>query len=262
MSLVPIDWTAMLRSLDRAARRVADLLRSAPDGDAKVAGLDWTVSELGAHLINEAGRFERFARGKSEPLGDVAQYNADEIATITERNPAKQADTFLAEHAKYMDFAKQHDGNEASVWFEVELELAEAAGIYLGELSVHAVDIARTIGSKVKIPREDALLVAAGLVTILPGFVDPEATLGFFGSYTLKLRGGPSIVLRFTDGTLVVEAKNGERTDCTINADPEAFLLVGYGRLPQYKPIVTGKLIAAGRKPWLGLKFGSLLVNP
>jgi hypothetical protein len=70
------------------------------------------------------------------------------------------------------------------------------------------------------------------------------------------------VVLRFDDGKLTVEAANGARSDCTINADPAAFLLVGYGRQSQWAPIVRGKLLASGRKPWLGLKFAKLLVNP
>ena len=72
------------------------------------------------------------------------------------------------------------------------------------------------------------------------------------------------MLLTFTDGVMSVGRgrREGDAADCTISADPEAFLLVGYGRSSQWGPILRGKIFASGRKPWLGLKFNSLLVKP
>lgn len=256
----------MQGALDRAAGRLADLLRSAPDGNAKVSGLDWTVSDLGAHLINEAERFERFGRGSPQPLEDVAQVNANEIASVAERDPAKQADLFEAAHARFSALAAQHSGTDPFTWFEQPMEWAEAGGIYLGELNIHAIDLARTLGRKVSIDTQDAIDTAYGLLPILPLFVDREKARGFTATYKLKLRGGTPLLLSFDSGGLSVGRARREAdsasTDCTISADPATFLLVGYGRSSQWGPILRGKLFASGRKPWLGLKFNSLLVNP
>jgi uncharacterized protein (TIGR03083 family) len=264
VSLVPIDWTQIRGGLDRGANRVAALLRTAPDPGARVKGLEWSVSDLGAHLVNEAERFERFGRGESQPLDDVAQANADEIATVSERDPAIQAGLFLDGHAKFMALAKQHSGEDAYVWWDSKMTWAEAAGIYLGELCIHAVDLARTQGQRAPIAKEDALNVAYGLLAILPDFVDKEAAKGFDGTFKLALRGGTPVLLSFTDGVMSVGRgrREGDAADCTISADPEAFLLVGYGRSSQWGPILRGKIFASGRKPWLGLKFNSLLVKP
>ena len=254
----------MRAALDRGANRIAALLRTAPDRDAKVKGLDWSVADLGAHLVTETDRFERFGRGESQPLGDVAQTNADELAAITERDPALQAGLFLDGHARYMALAKQHEGTDPYVWYDTKMEWAEAAGIYLGELCIHAVDLARTQGQRAPISRDDALNVAWGLLPILPSFVDREKARGFNGTYKLSLRGGTPLLLTFTDGELSVgrARREADSADCTISADPEAFLLVGYGRTSQWGPILRGKIFASGRKPWLGLKFNSLLVKP
>ncbi len=264
MSLVPIDWTQIRAGLDRAANRIGALLRTAPDRDTRVKGLDWTVADLGAHLVNETDRFERFGRGESQPLDDVPQTNADEIATVTERDPALQAALFLEGHAKYMALAKEHQGTDPYTWFDSKMEWAEAAGIYLGELCIHAVDLARTQGQKAPIAKEDALNIAYGLLPILPNFVDKERANGFNGTFKLALRGGTPLLLTFTDGVMSVgrARREADSADCKISADPEAFLLVGYGRTSQWGPIVRGKLFASGRKPWLGLKFNSLLVKP
>lgn len=254
----------MRAALDRGANRVAALLRTAPDRERRVKGLVWTVSDLGAHLITEAQRFERFGRGESKPLDDVARTNADDIATITERDPALQAGLFLDEHAKYMALAKQQQGTDPYVWFDKKLDWAEAAGIYLGELNIHALDLARTQGMKAPITRDDALSVAYGLLPILPDFIDRDRARGFRATYKLALRGGVPLLLTFEDGQLFVSQarREADSADCTISADPETFLLVGYGRTSQWGPILRGKIFASGRKPWLGLKFGWLLVKP
>lgn len=263
MSLGPIGWEDVRVSLDRNARSVAGLMRAAaPKADATVPGLEWSVSQLCAHLVTEARRFERFGKGGSVPLPDVAVFNADEIAQIGERDPVRLADRFLSDHATFMGSAAGHAGTDPFTWFGLDIEWQEAAAIYLGELSVHGLDLSRVAGQRWTIPRGDALNVAYGLLPILPQFVDAEGARSFRGSFELRLRGGAPMVLAFDDGALTVTPQDGRRADCVINADPEAFLLVGYGRTGRWGPILRGKILASGRKPWLGLKFNSLLVNP
>ncbi len=62
-------------------------------------------------------------------------------------------------------------------------------------------------------------------------------------------------------GTGVV-TEAGEKADSVITADPVAFLLIGFGRVPQLPQILRGKLRAGGRKPWLAAEFGTLLAAP
>jgi hypothetical protein len=37
-------------------------------------------------------------------------------------------------------------------------------------------------------------------------------------------------------------------------------LLIGYGRLPVWRGIATGKALAFGRRPWLGPRFPTLFL--
>jgi hypothetical protein len=85
--------------------------------------------------------------------------------------------------------------------------------------------------------------------------------MGLRVSYELRMRGGRRFRLAFADGAATVTAA-GERADCVITADPVAFLLLGFGRITQWPLIFRGRLRAGGRKPWLALRFGSLLVTP
>ena len=56
--------------------------------------------------------------------------------------------------------------------------------------------------------------------------------------------------------------RDGESVDCHVSADPVALLLVAYGRRSQWVPILTGRLVAWGRKPWLGVRLVRYLVAP
>ena len=57
-------------------------------------------------------------------------------------------------------------------------------------------------------------------------------------------------------------AGTASSVDCHVSADPVALLLVAYGRRSQWVPILTGRLVAGGRKPWLGVRLVRYLVAP
>ena len=59
-----------------------------------------------------------------------------------------------------------------------------------------------------------------------------------------------------------VEAPSARRVDCHLSVDPAAFLLVAWDRMSQWHAIPRGQLLAWGRRPWLGLRFRSLLRSP
>ncbi|MER7625610.1 hypothetical protein [Streptomyces sp. NPDC126503] len=50
--------------------------------------------------------------------------------------------------------------------------------------------------------------------------------------------------------------------DCRIAAEPTAFLLVSFRRVPVRKAIARGGLRAGGRRPWLATRLGTLISTP
>ncbi len=50
--------------------------------------------------------------------------------------------------------------------------------------------------------------------------------------------------------------------DTVISADPATFLLVVYKRMNPWLAILTGRLVAWGRRPWLALSFASRFHQP
>ena len=98
-------------------------------------------------------------------------------------------------------------------------------------------------------------------MTMVPDYLDRRRAAGLRVRYELRLRGGPRYRIAIDDGEAEVTAP-GRPADCWISADPAAFLLVGYGRSGQWGQIARGKLVAGGRKPWLGFAFGQLITGP
>jgi hypothetical protein len=142
----------------------------------------------------------------------------------------------------------------------LEMTVDTMARVILGEYLIHGLDIARAAKTGWRISPEDALRVVEGVVTLAPKYLDPVVSRDVTASYELRFRGGPAYRLDVDRGTATVGSATG-KADCTISADPVAFLLVGFGRASQWGAIMRGKLIAFGRKPWLGFKFGSLLTS-
>jgi hypothetical protein len=134
-------------------------------------------------------------------------------------------------------------------------------GLLLGEQLVHGLDIARASRAPWCIGRADALLVIPAVLAVTPEYVHPSRSAGVNVSFELRIRGGGRYRLAVHDGTGEITAA-GEKADCVISADPVAFLLVGFGRIAQWRPIIGGQMMARGRKPWLAVKFGTLLSSP
>ena len=139
--------------------------------------------------------------------------------------------------------------------------VSTVTAIALGEMLIHGLDVARSLGQPWPIDRRETRLVIAGMTRVLPRFVSKRNRGAAQAAYEIRVRGGDRFVCRFANGGLAVEPPGGP-VDCVISADPVAFLLVGYGRISQWGPITQGKMLAWGRKPWRSLRFKSLLANP
>jgi hypothetical protein len=133
----------------------------------------------------------------------------------------------------------------------------------LGELTVHAYDIATGTGRPWPISAEHAkLIVGTVCPEMSPLVVRPAAGRGAPLTYEVRLRGnGPRYVIRVANGKAEVRAAGGP-VDCVISADPVTYLLVVYGRMPLGHALVRGRMLAWGRRPWLSLHFKDLFFNP
>jgi uncharacterized protein (TIGR03083 family) len=249
------------KALRTVAPRTAAVIRTAGESGAPVPGLAWTVGQTAAHLVNEFRDYTAYAQGsKMAAEGDRpsrlnAAANAGQLRADPDRDLGSLADRLLPAVEDFL--AVEHRVEPVTVSNGIAMSRETMASALLGELLVHGLDIARASGQPWRIDRADALLVIDGVMTMVPHYL--ETTLD--ASFEVRLRGGPRYLIKIQNGAATSSAGGG-KSDCWISADPEAFLLVGFGRTGQWGQIARGRLVAGGRKPWLATKFGSLITGP
>jgi hypothetical protein len=273
------EKVAVADALRAAAARTAAVIRAAGAPGARVPGLDWTVAETAAHLVNEFVDYTAYAQGR-KPAGEGAPSqrnaaaNAAQLRADPDRDLVRLADrlgpaveTFLAiEPAAFADERAVNEGTGRGgvlVSNGIRMSWETMTSALLGELLIHGLDVARASRQPWRIGRADALRVIAGVMTMVPDYLDRERAAGMQTTFELRLRGGPRYLIEIAGGRAVTgESGPGARPDCWISADPVAFLTVGFGRTGQWGQIVRGKMVAGGRKPWLATKFGTLITGP
>ncbi|HZQ30989.1 MAG TPA: hypothetical protein VFB19_04575 [Mycobacterium sp.] len=252
-----------------AVERSAELWRRTPAPNAPVPGLTWSAAQTAAHMVGDLTEYTEGLEGHSvaavgsgSPSKRSAAANARHLEMVGERDMRRLADTLEEQAVRYIDAASNVDeGTSIHTANGLVLTPPIMTCLLLGEQLVHGLDIARAGRARWCISRADALLVIPGVLTVAPQYVHPTRSANESVSFELRIRGGGRYRLAVHHGTAEITAA-GEKADCVISADPVAFLLVGYGRIAQWRPIIGLNMMAFGRKPWLATKFGSLISSP
>ena len=283
-----VDWQQSQDALRDEVARVTALLRSIQDPGIPAVG-QWNVGELAMHLsqvwIAVPGLARRNLSRLYEAIPSIADvagdslmqdmYELDGLTVLgvksdSQRDPAVLADRIEQRAQEYLVACAGHSPDERRPWF-VEgstLPLSALTGHLLNETVMHGYDIARAAGRKWRIePAHAAMVVRQFFVPVLRTldprvFVNGEKAAGLRATYDIRLRGHDRLHFIFDDGSLRVEEPASRPVDCHISADPAAFVMVFWARQSQWHAIAKGKLMAWGRKPWLGPRFRPLLRNP
>ncbi len=264
------DTIPAAAALAAAAERTAQLMREVTNPAAPVPGLSWTAAELAAHMVADLRTYTGVVAGQG-PVAAPGTASAAELGTAENRRqldeyPERNLDRLAAELTRAMPAfiaaaGTAPSGAQVGSPIGVAMTPATVAAIVLGEQLIHGLDLARAAGRPWPIAAADARLVIPGAVQMLPPYLHREQARGLQARYELRFGGDLRYSLVIDDGTATVGPATG-RADCVITADPVAFLLVGYGRISQWGPMLRGQLRAGGRKPWLGFKFNKLVVSP
>jgi hypothetical protein len=263
----------LLDALREAVDTSAELWRRVGRPDAPVPGLTWTAAETAAHTVGDlrdyaqalarhtGGYMTHANRPQESPTRLSAAVNARHLMEVPERDMGRLADMLEEATATYLAAAVAADDSAAIPTPNgLVISPSTMTCLLLGEQLIHGLDISRAATAPWTISPRDALLVIPGVLTVAPQYLRPSRA-HVRASFELRMRGANRYRMAVNKGTAVVTAA-GEKADCTITADPVAFLLLGYGRIPQWAPIIRGRLRAGGRKPWLAMKFGTLLSSP
>lgn len=263
-------------ALAQAVGRSAALWRSIDDPGAPVPGLAWTAGETAAHVVADMREYADALTGHrsgdrtavdipaESPARLRTAVNDGHLRDVGERDLHRLADMLEETAPRYLSAAAAIDPAEHPSIVTADslvLEPALMTCLLLGEQLIHGLDIARAARRHWDIDRDDALRVIPAALALAPNYLRPSRVQGLSISFELRMQGAGRYRLAIEEGVGVVTAAD-EKSDCVITADPVTFLLIGYGRVPQWPQILRGHLRAGGRKPWLAAKFGSLLASP
>ena len=264
------------------------LLRSVRDPAAPAVG-QWNLAETAMHLsqawIGVPALAQQDLSAVYEVLPDIAGVAGESliqdlwelgdlmmlaVKSDPERDPAVLADRIEERAEKYFRECAGHSANELRPWMVegTTLPLWALTGHLLNETLMHGYDIARADGRTWRIEPAQANMVLEQF--FIPAtqqlssktLVNSSKAAGVQATYDIRIRGGKSFHFIFDDGELTIAEPSDRSVDCHISADPVAFLMVVWNRQSQWPAIATGKLMAWGRKPWLGFQLRSLMRNP
>jgi uncharacterized protein (TIGR03083 family) len=261
-----VDQQEACSAGERTTRAYVDLLRQARNPQKNAIG-EWTVGDTATHT---AQVFEMYAQASTGdgtfPVPTTTSLNdhwARRLGEEEGRDPAAAADRIEKAAQTIWPAYGAMTSDRIVEWYGgVKVPAFTPPSIMITEALVHGYDIAQAEGRPWTIDAEVARISVRGLFPLLPEYVNKEAAADVHICYELSLRGGPPAYLTFENGALSVDQSPPRPVDCKLSVDPATYLLVGYGRIGQWGPTLRGKVVAYGRKPWLGLKLGKLIASP
>ncbi|MDF0374763.1 MULTISPECIES: maleylpyruvate isomerase family mycothiol-dependent enzyme [Streptomyces] len=254
-------------ALRATAEEIAQLLRRAPDTGAAVPGLVWTVGELAAHLAQANELMADVAAGRPRRHGDgtpegIAAANEQALDAFAERRADPLAAMIVTRTEAYLEAVASHPAEETLLTPMGPMNRVVLGSYLLTHMLGHGFDLARALKRPHMVDRARARLTLPFLVEAMPRVTDAAATAGLNARYAVRLWGGGRFGVTFTDGTATVGHAFPDRPDCTISIEPVTFLLMALGRCSPAGAMARGRVLAWGRRPWLGPRFPEYFTAP
>jgi hypothetical protein len=255
-------------ALSVVSARTAGLVESLPDTAVPIPGSVWTVREAAVHLVMVGFRYAGMVHGEPNQYPSLApeecarlndQFNAD----IPESDPGKLA-ALMREGTESFLAATAPCDDTRDVVFDggAVMTIPHLVGTALAEHLLHGYDMAFAAARPWPIDPHHAALGVFGYGPRNGLCLNPATTAAHTAGYAIELTTGERFTIRFVNGEYRLEPPDSGPVDCTITADPVAFLLVGSGRVSPWAAIALGLLEAGGDQPERALGFDNLFLFP
>ena len=264
------DKAKAAAQVEAAMAQFCELLLTLEDLDRPAVG-HWSVADVAAHIAVVVELYTSIVAGKASPVSSMAPEAIAEVsdrlnAEITDRDPGVLVERIRIGAKTLTSTALARDGDPVVPFHAgIPMPVSAILGISVGEALVHGYDVARPYRRPWSMPADWVYTAFRGFLPAAHVCLDAERAVGVRARFDIQLRGkgGPRAVLTIADGKLAVSPfVPGTKADCYLSADPAALLLVLYGRSGPVVPALTGKVLAWGRKPWLGFTLPTLIRTP
>jgi hypothetical protein len=255
-------------SVATTARRLADLITSAPDLSRLAMGLEWNLQQVTAHMVTGTNWATEFIKGNAPGLPTldpaiIGPLLDEMIADFPESDPVKLGRLLLDADEAFLDVLACRPGDSPISHAGLpSFTLAQFACALLGDQMLHGYEMAAAVGRPWPITAQDALLILNAHLPMFAAMLHPTQTSGLSAAVGIELRGGRDVTVRFTDGAYSLEEGMAGAVDATMSVDPVAFLMIESGRLSRYEAAALGLLEVGGNQPDLALGFFDLIVYP
>lgn len=259
------DSTELWERVGVAQHRFTDLV-SRLDPIAPVADSDWTVREVGVHLLSVLSRYtDRDLRGRDGLADDapgVTALNRMQMRTYGDLSSVELVEVIGSriDCVRTRLPATQDLAERFPFHCDVTLDAAGFLGNLISEFLVHGRDVARANGEGFDIDRRDAVLILNCLVQLPAGFMRADAHPVKLG---LRIRGAIPWVIDMRPGTAESRPMHPrETTDVVLRGSPAAMVLALHGRYSAVEALYRGLLPTGGRKPWRALHVPANIDSP
>jgi hypothetical protein len=268
-----VDPAEVHTALSDVAPRLSALVRSIEDPTAHAIG-NWNTVEVAVHLAHVWENLTSLADDEIDsPLHDIGSLDSLTEGLVqqdTDRDPAALANRIDVRVKAFLSDAPALHSDAPSPWLVQGIVVPRVALAchLLSESLVHGHAIARAQHVRWSITPAHAGLALMGFAFPLLSRLDPRALVdqenarGFSARYEISVRGAGYVFMEIAGGAVTVQLERGRNVDCHLSADPATLLLLLFGRISQWPAILTGKLFAWGRKPWLAPRIRQVLRNP
>jgi putative sterol carrier protein len=248
--------------VDQHAAVCAELARTTPllcdvfersQAGARPTRMRWTNAEIAAHMLASVTEAERAVSGQPSAYDVQPSAELDErmVAAVPERNTAVLAQLLRERTASFTETVSALRATDPLK--APRATVGALTALLALDHHLHGGQVAETSGDRWT---SEVAGLHAALSTVVPYAFDPEAARGFRGSYALRLRGMEPVTYSVDDGRLTMNVPG--RTDCVLTTDVPTFLRMGIGALSQARAVLTGRMRAGGRRPWLAGRVNRL----
>jgi len=248
------------------------LVRAIPDPNVPSIG-SWRVGDVAAHLSHALRVDTDAVAERPLPPATVTKAGMDELTEMMLSEDSERSPTVIADNIDelFREFDEVASRSQATTvdWLQgARIPPSAVACHLLEECLVHGHDIATATNQPWVIERHHALLAiecfALPLIQALPptALLNPDRAQSLCAQIDMRLRGGVRTHMALNNGSLTFDSDAVSNVDVHVSADPAAFLLMFMGRQGMWKPLVTGKAMAWGRRPWQLVRALGVLAPP